>query len=137
MFSHVTVGCTDLDKSASFYDALLAPLGLIRREVIPDGGPPSACWVHPTRTLPRFYVYLPHNGLRASPGNGSMLAFQAEDDEAVRSAYCAGLEAGGTDEGPPGERPRYGKGYYGAYLRDPDGNKLHIVHRADLEHATW
>ena len=64
-----------------------------------------------------------------------MLAFHAEDPATVRAAYSAGLEAGGTDEGAPGDRPWYGEGYYGAYLRDPDGNKLHVVYRGDLERA--
>jgi catechol 2,3-dioxygenase-like lactoylglutathione lyase family enzyme len=132
MFSHITVGCTDLDRASAFYDALLQPMGLTRREVTSDGGPLSACWVHPQRGLPRFYVYLPRNGLPATPGNGSMLAFNAETPDVVRVAYSAGLMAGGTDEGEPDDRSHYGAGYYGAYLRDPDGNKLHVVHRGDL-----
>lgn len=66
-----------------------------------------------------------------------MLAFNAETPDIVRAAYAAGLGAGGTDEGAPDERPWYGKGYYGAYLRDPDGNKLHVVHRGDLELSSW
>jgi predicted lactoylglutathione lyase len=79
---------------------------------------------------------LPRDGLAATPGNGSMLAFHAETPDSVRTAYTGGILLGGTDEGTPGERPWYGEGYYGAYLRDPDGNKLHIVYRGDLEH-TW
>lgn len=133
MFSHITVGCTDLARASAFYDAFLKPLGLCRRAVEPDGGPASACWVHPKQVLPRFYVYLPRDGLQATPGNGSMMAFHAEDPATVRAAYSAALEAGGTDEGVPGDRPWYGEGYYGAYLRDPDGNKLHVVYRGDLE----
>ena len=61
-----------------------------------------------------------------------MLAFAAASPAAVDAAHAAGLAAHGTDEGAPGERPYYGPGYYGAYLRDPDGNKLHVVHRGDL-----
>ena len=68
----------------------------------------------------------------ASAGNGSMVAFLAPSQDAVHTAYTDGLAHGGRDEGAPGPRPQYGKGYYGAYLRDPDGNKIHIVHRADL-----
>lgn len=132
MFSHITVGCIDLDRAAAFYDALLQPMGLTRRGVAPDGGPLSACWVHPQHAFPRFYVYLPRDGLPATPGNGSMLAFKAESPHVVRAAYSAGIAAGGVDQGMPGHRPRYGAGYYGAYLRDPDGNKLHVVHRGDL-----
>jgi len=43
------------------------------------------------------------------------------------------MQSGGTDEGAPGNRPEYSEGYYGAYLRDPDGNKVHIVYRGDLQ----
>jgi catechol 2,3-dioxygenase-like lactoylglutathione lyase family enzyme len=133
MFSHVTVGSDDLDAAASFYDAVLTPLGLVRRTVAPDGGPPALCWVAPEAALPRFYVYRPMDGHGASPGNGAMTAFLADSPAAVDTAHAAGLAAGGTDEGGPGERPHYGRGYYGAYLRDPDGNKLHVAHRGDLE----
>ncbi|MCW3480969.1 VOC family protein [Neisseriaceae bacterium JH1-16] len=132
MFSHVTVGCRDIERAAAFYDAVLVPLGLQRRVVVPDGGPAAACWGSPHHALPRFYVYMPFDGRAASAGNGSMVAFAAPSPAAVNAAYAAGIAAGGTDEGLPGPRPHYGDGYYGAYLRDPDGNKVHLVHRGDL-----
>ncbi|TBV06952.1 VOC family protein [Stutzerimonas kirkiae] len=132
MFSHITVGVSDLQRAAAFYDAVLAPLGLRQRPVTPDGGPASLCWIMPGQALPRFYAYRPFDGEAASAGNGSMVAFLAPDEAAVATAHAAGLAAGGSDEGPPGPRPRYGAGYYGAYLRDPDGNKIHLVHRGDI-----
>ncbi|MCJ1886605.1 VOC family protein [Pseudomonas sp. LA21] len=132
MFSHVTVGAHDLERAGRFYDATLAPLGLKRRAVTPDGGPPALCWVTATAPLPRFYVYIPRNGEPSTVGNGSMVAFLATSETAVEAAYAAGLANGGTDEGAPGPRPHYGEGYFGAYLRDPDGNKVHIVYRGDL-----
>ena len=132
MFSHVTVGCADLVRAAAFYDATLLPLGFRRRAVTPDGGPESACWVLPGQRLPRFYVTLPFDGAPATSGNGAMVAFLAPSSAAVDVAHAAGLVAGGVDEGAPGLRPHYGVDYYGAYLRDPDGNKLHLVHRGDL-----
>lgn len=132
MFSHVTVGCQDIARAAAFYDAVLIPLGLVRRPVSPDGGPAAACWIDPGHTLPRFYVYSPYNREPATPGNGSMVAFLAASPAAVDAAYAAGLAANGTNEGAPGPRMHYGDGYYGAYLRDPDGNKIHIAHRGDL-----
>ncbi|MDH6232997.1 catechol 2,3-dioxygenase-like lactoylglutathione lyase family enzyme [Mesorhizobium soli] len=132
MLSHVTVGTHDLERAARFYNAVLAPLGLGQRVVTPDGGPPALCWVSSHAPLPRFYVYIPRNGQPATAGNGSMIAFLAASDETVQAAWSAGLASGGTDEGAPGERPHYGDGYFGAYLRDPDGNKIHIVHRGDL-----
>jgi catechol 2,3-dioxygenase-like lactoylglutathione lyase family enzyme len=133
MFSHVTVGCRDLERAARFYDAILLPLGLVRRVVVPDGGPAAACWIDASRAMPRFYVYLPFDGAPATVGNGSMIAFCAPSPAAVDTAYAAGIAAHGSDEGAPGERPHYGIGYYGAYLRDPDGNKVHLVHRGDLQ----
>jgi len=133
MFSHVTVGARDLERSGRFYDAVLVPLGLKRRIVVPDGGPAALCWVSAHASLPRFYVYSPYNGEPATVGNGSMAAFLAPSAAAVDSAYADGLAHGGRDAGAPGPRPHYGDGYYGAYLRDPDGNKIHIVHPADLQ----
>jgi catechol 2,3-dioxygenase-like lactoylglutathione lyase family enzyme len=99
MFSHITVGTRDLQRAAAFYDAVLLPIGLVRRQVTPDGGPESACWVSPDRPLPRFYVYMPFNRQPASVGNGSMVAFLAPSEASVDLAYLAGLSAGGTDEG--------------------------------------
>lgn len=126
MLSHITVGSHDLERAANFYDALLAPLGWQRP------------WLSPTADRqrcagwPRFYVYRPFNGEPASAVNGSMVVFLAQSNAAVDAAHAQGLAHGGRDEGAPGPRPRYAHGYYGAYLRDPDGNKLHIVHRADI-----
>ncbi len=132
MFSHVTVGCSNIELAAAFYDAVLAPLDMVRRVVVPDGGPPSACWVLRGQVLPRFYVYIPYNRNPAQPGNGGMAAFLAQSKDAVDAGYAAGIALGGADEGKPGFRPHYGAGYYGGYLRDPDGNKLHLVYRGDL-----
>jgi catechol 2,3-dioxygenase-like lactoylglutathione lyase family enzyme len=132
MFSHITVGCSDMQRATTFYDAVLLPLGLQRRAVVPDGGPLAACWVAPGNALPRFYVYMPFDGKPATTGNGAMTAFLAPSPTTVDAAYAEGLANHGTSEGAPGPRPHYGAGYYGAYLRDPDGNKLHIVFRGDM-----
>lgn len=131
MFSHITVGTDDLERAGRFYDAILLPLGLVRRPVQPDGYPDALSWIAPDQPLPCFYAHMPFNGEPAAAGNGSMVAFRAASAKQVDQAYAEGLAAGGTDEGPPGERPHYGPGYYGAYLRDPDGNKVHIVYRGD------
>ena len=133
MFSHVTVGTNHLARAIAFYDALLAPLGLRQRAVTPDGGPPAACWEMQGTALPRFYAYSPYDGMPATTGNGSMIAFLAPSPAAVDAAHAAGMRHGGGDEGAPGPRDHYAVGYYGAYLRDPDGNKVHIVHRGDLD----
>ena len=115
MFSHITMGTRSLILAAEFYDALLIPLA--------------------NEALPRFYVYMPFNREPASIGNGSMVAFLAPTRDAVDVSFRAGIKAGGSDEGHPGERSNCGAGYYGAYLRDPDGNKVHVVYRGDLGDA--
>lgn len=133
MFSHIIVGTNNLLKAELFYNALLFPLSFVQRKVIPDGGPASRCWVKEGSALPRFYVYTPLNNAVATAGNGSMTAFLAASKADVETSYLAGLGMGGKCEGKPGFRDHYGEGYYGAYLRDLDGNKLHIVFRGDLD----
>jgi catechol 2,3-dioxygenase-like lactoylglutathione lyase family enzyme len=131
MFSHITVGVSDLARAGSFYDALLAPLGLAQRPVTPDGGPSALCWHRPGAGLPYFYAYQPFDGQPCSAGNGSMAAFLAPSVDAVRAAHAAAMRMGARDAGAPGPRAQYGAGYFGAYVCDPDGNKIHIVHRLD------
>jgi catechol 2,3-dioxygenase-like lactoylglutathione lyase family enzyme len=135
MFSHVILGADDLDAAGRFYDALLVPLGLERRAMRPDGVSSGLCWRRPGARSGWFFVFQPYDQRAASAGNGAMVAFLAPSDEAVRRAYAAAMTAGGRCEGPPGERAHYAPGYYGAYLRDPQGNKVHVVHRGDLAQA--
>jgi len=137
MFSHITVGSNDLDKAEAFYDAVLEPLGLKQRQVIPDGGPEARCWVKEETKLPRFFVYSPYDDSEANSGNGSMVAFMAPSQPAVDTAYAAGIEKGGTCARKPGPRDHYAQGYYGAYLKDPDGNKIHIAYRGDFERSDF
>ena len=70
----------------------------------------------------------PFDGQPARAGNGIMVALVAPSQDAVRAAHAGGLAHGGSDEGAPGFRPPDGKAFYGAYLRDPTGNKLCIFH---------
>jgi len=131
VFAHFTQGSNDLLRSVAFYDALLAPLGIARRESEVDNQ--VACYIDQNNALTRFFIVAPFNDKPATVGNGSMIAFIAANQQQVVQCYQGGMDNGGTDEGPPGNRPQYTDGYYGAYLRDPDGNKVHIVHRGDLE----
>ena len=133
IFSHITVGTNDLSKSERFYNSVLIPLGYIQRDVTPDGGPKSCCWASKGVELPRFYVYEPFNKEAATSGNGSMVSFLAPDVISVNNSYAAALKMGGIDEGAPNDRDQYGTGYYGAYIRDLDGNKVHIVYRGDMQ----
>lgn len=136
MFSHINLGARDLARMTAFYDAVLAPLGLVRVDVEDDGGPPGAMWTLPGRHWPQFFVQLPFNGLPATWGNGTQVSFAAPSPAAVDAAWQALVDNGGVDEGEPGLRPNYAPNYYGAYGRDPEGNKLCFVHMAELEHLT-
>jgi catechol 2,3-dioxygenase-like lactoylglutathione lyase family enzyme len=130
MFSHMTVGASDMIRAAAFYDAFLAPLGIIR--FWEDGKGCITGWRQGSEGS-HFFVCTPFDGKPAMPGNGWMCAFNAPNRQAVIQAYDAALAHGGTDEGPPGLRPQYSPHYFGAYVRDPDGNKLHVVYRGSSE----
>ena len=127
MFSHVTIGVTDLDRAIAFYDAVLKPLGIERR------GSKYGNWAawHRPGENGVLWVGLPFNGQPARAGNGWMVALMAPSRAAVDAAYTATIAAGGSEEGKPGPRPQYAPDYYGAYARDPDGNKLHFVRRGE------
>lgn len=125
MFSHVTLGTNDPLAARRFYDAVLPLLGHRQLFVI---GETTA---YGELTGAKLFVGQPYDGGPAQPGNGPHLAFIAPDRETVDAFHAAALANGGSDEGPPGPRPHYHANYYGAYVRDPDGNKLQAVcHRA-------
>jgi len=120
---YITLGTNDVARAARFYDAALAPLGLIRRAT-EDA---EVGYGLPSDHRTRIWITQPYDGKPASTGNGSMLALVATSQQAVQDFHAAALAAGGTDEGAPGLRP-YGPAFYAAYVRDPDGNKLSAVH---------
>ena len=118
MYSHVTIGANDIAGARAFYDPVLATLGIERffeRDTALGYGELRGT---------RLWVMHPHDGQAASIGNGVHVAFLAPSRAAVRAFYEAALANGGTDEGAPGPRPQYHRNYYGAYVRDPEGNKL-------------
>ena len=120
MLSYVTVGADDIEAARRFYDALLLPLGFELEFYHGD-----LSYALPGRTGPaEFYVKRPFNGAAPAPGNGNMVAFEAEDQAEVQRLHAAAVAAGGTDEGAPGFRAIYGPAFYVAYLRDPHGNKI-------------
>jgi catechol 2,3-dioxygenase-like lactoylglutathione lyase family enzyme len=120
MIGYVTIGMNDAQKSGRFYDAVFGAIGHERK--FEDSGwigyGPQGADSH------GVYVCPPHDGKPATAGNGTMIAFVAPSKDAVHEAYHAGLASGGTDEGAPGPRPADSTTFYGAYLRDPTGNKI-------------
>jgi catechol 2,3-dioxygenase-like lactoylglutathione lyase family enzyme len=118
MFSHLTIGTNNSERATAFYDAVLAPLGIER---IPSKYEKWAAWQRPGEA-PKLWVGFAYNGLPASWGNGWMAAFTAPSRAAVDAAYAAAMA---------GLRPQFVPNYYAAYVRDPDGNKIHFICRAE------
>jgi predicted lactoylglutathione lyase len=120
MIGYVTIGTNDFEKSKTFYDTVLAGLGGSR-----------------TMTMERMQGYgrkgspvmlavcKPYDGQPATSGNGTMISLAAPSREVVDKVHADALAAGAADEGAPGLR---GDTFYGAYFRDPDGNKLCVFH---------
>lgn len=131
MFSHVFVGVSDFARAHTFYAAVLAALDVPQR--FRDDARPWAGWQTPGSVRPLFLIGHPFDGEAHDHGNGQMVAFTAATRAQVDAAWRAGLAHGGQDEGAPGLRPHYHPDYFGAYLRDPDGNKLCIVCHAPPE----
>ncbi|WP_287811974.1 VOC family protein [Pseudomonas sp.] len=132
MYSHIQVGARDLPRMVAFYEAVLGELGLVRMADDVEDGPPGAGWQRPGQHWPQFFVQAPFNGLPATWGNGVQVSFAAASRAQVDAAWQTALAMGGLDEGQPGLRPRYSADYYGAYCRDPEGNKLCFVHTPQL-----
>lgn len=122
MLSHVFVGITDFERAFGFYAALLDTLKLKLK--FRDAETGWAGWMTAGQPRPLFVISRPYDGSAHRAGNGQMLALLAPDRSAVEQAHAVALALGGTCEGPPGLRPQYHEHYYGAYFRDPDGNKL-------------
>jgi catechol 2,3-dioxygenase-like lactoylglutathione lyase family enzyme len=119
MFDHVTIRVSDRSASERFYDTVLAPLGIDR--------------TYRTGTFSEWRDFLLTGADDASPPTRRLhVAFAAPSREQVDGFWRAGAEAGYPDYGQPGPRPEYRSDYYGAFLRDPDGNSAEAVHHGAL-----
>jgi len=120
MIGYSLVGSNDLEKSAQFYDQVFAAAGVARGLSIPER---MMTWGRMFQE-PHFGVVRPYDGEPAAPGNGTMTALKVTGRPLVDAMHAAALAAGGRDEGAPGLRGPGPDGFYGAYFRDLDGNKL-------------
>jgi predicted enzyme related to lactoylglutathione lyase len=119
MIGYCTLGTNDLPRAAKFYDALFADIGAKRfmetdRSIAWSSGPTSG----------GFGVCKPFDGKPATVGNGVMVAVTVDSKAKVDTLYKKAIQLGGKDEGAPG--PRGNSGFYAAYFRDLDGNKLNV-----------
>jgi catechol 2,3-dioxygenase-like lactoylglutathione lyase family enzyme len=118
MFTHICIAAQDLDAARTFYDAALTPLG------VQSIGPISERSLLYKSDHGTLLVMTPANGEPATASNGGTIGFAGADAAAIDAFHAAGIANGGTDEGAPGIRAGAGPNAYGAYLRDPTGNKI-------------
>lgn len=119
---YIMIGSNDLARSRLFYDAVMPHLGgTIAHDY------EGLTFGYALAGGATVWIARPYDKSEAVPSNGSMPGFGCTSTEAVDAAHAAALANGGTNEGDPGPRPIYGPDFYGAYARDPDGNKMSFV----------
>lgn len=120
MIDHVSVPVRDLDRSAQFYRAVLGAIGyeklVVRPRTIGFG-----------KKYPEFWLNLRATMAPLADDCGAHAALRVRTTELVDAFHAAALAAGGTSDGAPGLRPQHGEGYYAAFIRDPDGNRIEAV----------
>jgi catechol 2,3-dioxygenase-like lactoylglutathione lyase family enzyme len=120
MIHHVSLGTNDVARSRKFYDAVLGVIGLSLLKASEESADYGVSTV-------LFSLETPVNGKPASAGNGVHIAFDAGGRRKVDEFHRVALLHGGSDAGAPGLRPEYDPNYYGAFVLDPDGNKIEAV----------
>ena len=120
MIDHVSIAVRDLEGCGRFYQAVLATLGyrkiVVRPGTIGFGKKYPEFWLNERRAMPP-----------GDPDSGAHVCLRAPDSRAVDAFHDAGLQAGGASYGAPGPRPEYTAGYYAAFVRDPEGNRIEAV----------
>jgi catechol 2,3-dioxygenase-like lactoylglutathione lyase family enzyme len=120
MIDHVSVGVSDLERAARFYEATLAPLGLARVVTRP-------ATVGFGKAYPEFWINLRANMAEVAAESGGHICLRAKTTAEVDAFHAAALNAGGRSDGAPGLRPHDRVRYYAAFVRDPDGNRIEAV----------
>jgi catechol 2,3-dioxygenase-like lactoylglutathione lyase family enzyme len=126
MLHHLSFAVADLARSASFYDATLAPLGYVRAWTHETGYKEAAIGYGLPGGDDEFAIRLRQEGV-VVPGDGFHIAFSAQSQEAVSAFYRAALEHGGRDNGGVGFHPEHGPDYFAAFVFDPDGHRIEAV----------
>lgn len=122
MIGYVVLGTNDLPRAKSFYDALLKEIGVSR---LMEFGGRGYGWAA-SMEQPMLCIMTPYDGNPATVGNGVMAGIAVASKDQVDRVHSRALELGGADEGSPGLRAVGGDGFYAAYFRDLDGNKLDV-----------
>ena len=120
MIDHISVGVSNLERSARFYESALAPLGLSRLVTRPTT-------VGFGKNYPEFWINLRAGLAEVAPESGVHICLRAKSAGEVDAFHAAALDAGGQSDGAPGLRPHDRVRYYAAFVRDPDGNRIEAV----------
>jgi catechol 2,3-dioxygenase-like lactoylglutathione lyase family enzyme len=120
MIDHISVGVSDLDRAARFYEAALAALGLSRLVERP-------ATVGFGKSYPEFWINLRPGMTKVAPESGVHICLRARTIEEVDAFHAAALSAGGRSDGAPGLRPHARVSYYATFVLDPDGNRIEAV----------
>ena len=120
MIDHISVGVSDLERSARFYELTLTPLGLSRLVTRPNT-------VGFGKNYPEFWINLRKGMAPVAPESGVHICLRAKSTDEVDAFHAAALHAGGRCDGVPGLRPHDRVKYYAAFVIDPDGNRIEAV----------
>jgi catechol 2,3-dioxygenase-like lactoylglutathione lyase family enzyme len=121
MIDHVSVAVRDLAAATRFYESVLGALGYAKHDV-------RAATVGFGKRYSEFWInHRPGLAPVVDTDNGAHVCLRAASVAAVEAFHAAALAAGGASDGAPGLRPRHGEGYYAAFIRDPDGNRIEAV----------
>ncbi len=126
MLHYVTLGTNDAVRAKTFYDPLMATIGMVCSVSDENEIGYGLATPEPGQRPRFFYVTKPYLEYAATWGNGTMVAFTAPSRAAVDAFHVTAIAKGGKDDGAPGLRP-YHASFYACYVRDPDGNKLSAV----------
>jgi catechol 2,3-dioxygenase-like lactoylglutathione lyase family enzyme len=121
MIDHVSIAVRDLRKAEPFYAAVLAPLGMRKLREWPNAA------IGFGKTYPEFWINQRHGMDRVGEDSGVHICLRATDIRSVEDFHAAAVRAGGTSDGAPGVRAQYHSGYYAAFVRDLDGNRIEAV----------
>jgi catechol 2,3-dioxygenase-like lactoylglutathione lyase family enzyme len=121
MIDHISVAVRDLANGERFYTAVLAPLGLTKIRELPGAA------IGFGKKYPEFWINKREAMGGVANDSGVHICLRAPDVPSVNAFYAAALKEGGVSDGEPGVRLHYHEGYYAAFVRDPDGNRLEAV----------
>jgi catechol 2,3-dioxygenase-like lactoylglutathione lyase family enzyme len=121
MIDHVSIAVCDLEVGASFYEPLLATLGMIKLREWPDAA------IGYGKKYPEFWINRRKDMAPIAADSGVHICLRASSTGVVDAFHAAALAGGGTSDGAPGFRAHYHENYYAAFIRDPDGNRIEAV----------